>query len=502
MKTVASQIRKLSRVLEALRALPYYAGLRDGGLSVALLFLGVTAALVIAEPWSPDSEPLSVIHIDGTAIPTGNSRPDALIQLVRARLQAPVKLAGPGIVHETTWAKLGAAVDVESLGEILAAIGKSGDPAGSFFAEEGENGVPEISLPIFLSSNAAVESLAALKDIVDRAPEDAVFDFKDERVIGEETGRSLDVYGTLTRLEVALKTGESQINMVVDQVPSMITAAALKEIDVSKTAGFFETPYSQMKKDEDRTHNVKLGSSRLSGHIIMPGETFSLNAVLGDRGEAHGFRYAPVIAGGVVVEGMGGGTCQVASTLYAASFFAGLVVVERQTHSRPSSYIKLGLDATVSFPDLDLKLMNPFDFPVAIHFTSDGGILRAEIRGKKRPYTVTLLRRITGQVPFPVRIIDDPNLLKGKEVVTQNGIPGYAVRRYQVIEADKVGYRFQTVDKYPPTTKFVRRGIAESAAAIDPSSAPKADMHKPYHASIYLRMVQGPDGLWYEQTHD
>lgn len=502
MKYVASQIRKWTRFLEGLRALPYYGGLRDGALFATLLFLGVSAALVVAEPWASEGKPLPVVRIDGKEIPTGEPRPDALIQLVRARLQTRVRLAGPGIVHETTWAKLGAAVDVAALGEILSDIGKSGEPAAVFFADEGEDGVPEISLPIFLSSNAAVESLAALKDIVDRAPKDAVFDFKAERVIAEEAGRALDVYGTLARLDAALKKGETQVDMVVDRVPSEITAAALKEINVSQTAGFFETPYSQMKKDADRTYNVKLGSSRLNGQIIMPGETFSLNAVLGERSEAHGFRYAPVIAGGVVVEGMGGGTCQVASTLYAASFFAGLVVVERQTHSRPSSYIKLGLDATVSYPDLDLKLKNPFTFPVAIHFTSDGGTLRAEIRGRKRPYTVTLLRRITGQSPFPVRTIDDPNLQKGKEVVTQNGIPGYTVRRYQVIEADKVGYRFQTVDKYPPTTKFVRRGTAESVAAIDPSQAPKADMHKPYHASTYLRMVQGPDGLWYEQTHD
>ena len=224
--------------------------------------------------------------------------------------------------------------------------------------------------------------------------------------------------------------------------------------------------------------------------------------MLGERSEARGFRYAPVIAGGVLVEGMGGGTCQVASTLYAASFFAGLVVVDRQTHSRPSSYIKLGLDSTVSYPDLDLRLRNLFDFPVSIHFTANDGTLRAEIRGKKRPYTVTLLRKVIRQEPFQTRYVDDSNLLQGKEVVTQNGIPGYTVRRFQIVEADKVGYRFQTVDKYPPTLQFIHRGTAPTADSIDPKYAPKPDLHKPYRAASYLRMVQGPEGLWYERSHE
>ena len=468
-----------------------------------LLLLGVAAAVVIAEPWGADGNAVSEIQMDGTIVPTGSARPDALLKLARARLQAPVTLVGPGISHETTWAALGATVDLSMLGELTAGLGAEGSPVSTYFAAEGDvDEIPAISLPIALSSSAAVESLTALKDIVDSAPSDATFDFKDERVIPEKEGRSLDVYATLARLDNAVKEQSSLVKLAVERVPAAVTQEMLKEIDVSVTAGFFETPFSRMRKDEDRTYNVILGSSRLNGHIIMPGETFSFNDVLGERSEAHGFRYAPVIAGGVVVEGMGGGTCQVASTLYSASFFAGLVVVERQTHSRPSSYIKLGLDATVSYPDLDLKLKNPFDFPVAIHFTSDEGILRAEIRAARRPYTVTLLRRIMKEAPFPVRTLDDSNLLKGKEVVTQNGIPGYTVRRYQVIEADKVGYRFQTMDKYPPTVKFVHRGTAPSADAIDPSKAPKPDNHKPYHASTYLRMVQGEGDLWYEQTHD
>ena len=477
--------------------------LQDVVLFFIVACLGVLASLVIAEPWEGAAPAVPAVEIDGVEIPTGSARPESLLKVARGRLQANVTLKGPGFSMTTRWSELGASVDLQSLGELLSALGQPGSAAAEFASTERESDAkPSVALPITVGSATAVEALVALKDTIDRPSQDAKFDFKSHKVLEEKDGLSLDVYGTLLALSNAIAKGAREVNMAVERVPATVTREKLKKIDISSVLGFFETPYSQMIKDKDRTYNVKLGSRRLDGQVILPQETFSFNDVLGERSEARGFRYAPVIAGGVLVEGMGGGTCQVASTLYAASFFSGLIVLERQTHSRPSSYIKLGLDATVSYPDLDLKLKNPFEFPIVIHFDASEGVLRAEIRGKVRPYTVTLLRKVIGQQPFQVKVVDDPNLLAGKEVVTQNGIPGYMVRRYQIIESDKVGYRFQTIDKYPPTTQFVHLGAAAPGTAIDSAEAPKPDKHKPYRAATYLRMVQGTDGLWYERSHE
>lgn len=473
------------------------------GFFLVMIAYGVLVGVVIAEPWNRAAASVEAIGIDETKVPTGAARPEELVRIARTRLQAEVTLLGPNFRHKTTWARLGAAVDMKSLGEILRHLGEEDSPSARYYRDEADGeGIPQIALPVALSSDAAVESLVALKEILDQPPLDARFDFQTGKVLPERNGLALDIYKTLHRLDIALQTGAGEVQMAVESVNAAVTRQQLKEIRVSGVMGFFETPYSRMSKDKDRTYNVKLGASRIDGQIILPGETFSFNDFLGERSEAKGFRYAPVIAGGVLVEGMGGGTCQVASTLYAASFFAGLVIEERHTHSRPSSYIKLGLDSTVSYPDLDLKLRNPFSFPVAIHFLAEEGNLRVEIRGKERSYTVTLLRKVIGTDPFPTRIIEDSNLLKGKTVITQNGIPGYTVRRYQIVESEKVGYRFQTVDRYPPTTQFVRKGTAVSTSEIDPAEVPKPDLHKPYHASTYLRMVQGPDGLWYERSHE
>ncbi len=481
----------------------WFAVFEDSMLMILLALFGAGAALLWTEPWNVPAEPVETITVSGLTLKTGDPRPEELVRLAREHMQREVVLTGPDLSHTTRWAALGARVDMGSLERILVQMALKDSPAARYFREESdglEEG-PRLELPASLVSGAAVESLVLLKDIVDRAPVNARFDFAAKKVAVEKDGRALDVYATLARLDEALSRGDDRVEMVVAKVPAKVRKADLEGIDVSEVAGFYETPYSRMRKDQDRTHNVGLGASLLDGQVILPGRLLSFNDTLGDRSEARGFRYAPVIAGGAIVEGMGGGTCQVASTLYAASFFAGLVIEERQPHSRPSSYIKLGLDATVSYPDLDLKIRNPFEYPVVIHFTVDDGKARAEIRAIERPFTVTLLRKIIGTRPFPVRVIEDSKLKRGEEIITQLGVPGYTVHRYKVIERDKVGYRFQSVDKYPPTTQFVHKGISDPSEIEDVKDAPRADTHKPYRASRSLRMVQGP-GLWHESTHD
>jgi len=482
---------------------PGYPTLRDGLLAAVIFIFGAIAAALMIEPWREPAEPVDSVAIGGVTVPTGEARPEALLREARARLQSEVVLEGPKLTHKTTWAQLGAQVDMKSLGRVLVDLAKRDSPAARYNREEAPTpGTAQLKLPVSLKSDAAVEALVTIKHLIDTEPRSARFNFALDTIDEEEPGRSLDVYATLHRLDSALSEGSSEVELAVAEVPPPVTARDLAGIEVDEVAGFYETPYSRMRKDRDRTHNVKLGASILDGQVILPGQRFSFNETLGERSEARGFRYAPVIAGGTIVEGMGGGTCQVASTLYAASFFAGLIIEERQPHSRPSSYIKLGLDATVSYPDLDLKMRNPLEYPVVIHFTVEDGKARVEIRAKERPFTVTLLRRVVDTRPFPVRLLDDSKLPRGTEIVTQLGVPGYTVQRYKLIERDKVAYRFKSIDKYPPTVQFVHKGISDRSALKDVEDPPKPDTHKPYRASPSLRMVQGPDGLWHESTHN
>lgn len=146
-----------------------------------------------------------------------------------------------------------------------------------------------------------------------------------------------------------------------------------KSIELYKFATQFKT-----QTQDDRVHNIELGASKLNKTIIKPGETISFNQVVGPRSEEFGFKNAPALFLGEVTQELGGGMCQVSSTLHAAALNAGMEIIERHPHSRPSSYITKGFDATVNYPpecqkdkpDLricfDLKIRNPYTFEVQI----------------------------------------------------------------------------------------------------------------------------------------
>jgi vancomycin resistance protein YoaR len=163
-------------------------------------------------------------------------------------------------------------------------------------------------------------------------------------------------------------------------------SASSVPVEVPKTKnvlGTFQTLYDfKGSKYEGRAANISYGASKLNVVEILPGATFSFNQTFGPRTLESGFFQAPEIFFGEMVPGVGGGTCQVSSTLFAAAVLADLDVVERRPHSRPLRYIKPGLDATVAFPDpatcekdrnlcSDLKLRNPYPFPVTIMAGTD-----------------------------------------------------------------------------------------------------------------------------------
>lgn len=155
---------------------------------------------------------------------------------------------------------------------------------------------------------------------------------------------------------------------------------------VERLLGHFVTQFKTTAQD-DRVSNINLGAQKLDGVVIPVGRTFSFNAVVGPRNEEAGFKNAPALFLGEVVPELGGGMCQVSSTLFAAALGIGLEVIERRPHSRPSSYIPKGFDATVNFPPecqvekpdkaacLDLQLRNPYDFPLIIRTSTYDPVL-------------------------------------------------------------------------------------------------------------------------------
>ena len=408
---------------------------------------------------------------------------------VAAALEQEVSVSLPGSPRTLTWKDVGARGDVARLQRW---IEEARDSESAMRAHAKKQGSRELSLrvPLRLDSERTVSALTTLAAHVDRPAVDARVD-TEGGVLPEQEGRRLDVWATIDGLDDALRQGRTQVDAVIRRTPARRKASDLEGAKFDMLLGSFATPYNGMA--QERTHNLRVAASKVDGLILLPGETFDFNDHVGERSLANGFRPATVIAGGELVDGVGGGACQIAGTLHAAVFFGGLAIGERHPHSRPSSYIKLGLDAAVAYPRLSFSFTNDRSFPIAVRLTVRGGFTRAEIWGAKRSQEVSFVRRVDEAIPFDEREISDPQMPSGVRVLVQRGVPGFAVSRWRILRdvGTNVSRRQRSEDRYPPTQQIWRVGTGGALPAdYEP---PTGDEHGEYTADEYTVMTQGPE---------
>lgn len=159
--------------------------------------------------------------------------------------------------------------------------------------------------------------------------------------------------------------------------------------------GYCETPHGN---NENRNHNLRLACAAINGLVLQPGEEFSYNETLGERTTANGYKPAPAYSGTNLVDSPGGGICQVSSTLYLASVYAEMTIVERVNHGYPVSYIPLGMDATVNWGFTDLKMRNDSDLPIKILAEESDSKVKVTVLGTElRDYTVEMSYTVGGR---------------------------------------------------------------------------------------------------------
>jgi vancomycin resistance protein YoaR len=334
------------------------------------------------------------------------------------------------------------------------------------------------SAPVVIDRQKGIDALVGLKGKYDRVALSARVDLESRKITPEKAGYGMNVYESLSALEEGARAGQKEIALPGGAIEPALTVAKLGNLDVSHVMGWFETHFAVNEKD--RTYNLRVAAEKVNGHIIMPGEEFSFNKVVGERSERQGFRVAHVIEAGEMIDGLAGGTCQISSTLHGAAWFAGLDIVAGRPHSRPSAYVTMGMDATVVWPTTDLVLKNPYEFPVAIRFVVARGTARVEILGHERPWEkVTFERDIKKEIPYDTITREDDSMPVGSMVVEQLGFPGYELVRRRVFFKDGAAAKTQKWDiKYPPTTEYVRIGTN-----MDPNLAPPKPTkpHGPMH---------------------
>ncbi len=363
--------------------------------------------------------------------------------VIKKFLQQPVELKVGPKQWMTTYQELGFRVDEVSfqakIQNLAPAQGLKDEILQKF--KGGDTSEVIIALPVEVDVAKATEFLTGLKKQVDVAATKFRIHSGNNTVIPGEPGYLLQVLDSVVNLQYEARRlsggGKTQpIALAGIETPPLGQNFALTKNDFSVVLGWWKTHYPTGAQDSNRTGNLKLGAEKLDQKILWPGEFFSFNDTVGERTEEAGFRVAPEIGGGEIVEGVGGGMCQLSSTLHAASFFAGLDILETTPHSRPSTYIPPGLDSTVDYPKgkgkgKDLKMRNPFNFPVMIRYSVGEGRVLVTVLGRERPFKVQFHREVLSIIPYgiaPVRL--DPKMPMNQEpVLDQAGHVGYKIRR-------------------------------------------------------------------------
>ena len=233
--------------------------------------------------------------------------------------------------------------------------------------------LPDADIQVGLKQTGLRDILVPVKNQVDRQPANAKFIFNDdtrqlELMADSTVGRTMDIEASIKAINEALLRGEHTASLVINEAqPKVPATATAQELGITQLL-WAETSYFY-GSSEERRQNIEAAASRFHGVLIAPGETFSMGATMGDVSLENGFAEALIIYGGRTIKGVGGGVCQVSTTLFRAAFNAGFPIVERYSHAYRVSYYEqmagggvdprlAGLDATVYFPLVDLKFTN------------------------------------------------------------------------------------------------------------------------------------------------
>lgn len=246
---------------------------------------------------------------------------------------------------------------------------------------------------------------------------DAYFTQNPYAVYPSENG--LDFAISVEEAKAMLQEDKEEYTIPLKTIYPNVTTNMIGQEAFPDLLSSFPTYYST--SDRDRTTNLILAANKINGTVVMPGEVFSYNQVVGERTIAAGYKEAPIYVNGEVVDGLGGGICQVTSTLYNAVVLANLEIVERSNHQFVPSYVKASRDATVVYGSIDFKFKNNRNYPIKILCSVNNGVVNFAIYGLKTAddYEVEISSRITSQTSSYTNSEAYKILKKNGQIVSQ-----------------------------------------------------------------------------------
>ena len=291
-----------------------------------------------------------------------------------------------------------------------------------------------------------VQDAYITKDPVEVHPEVIGIDFniEDAKKILEENKEQYEIPLQITNPQVTLS------NLGSEAFPEKISS--------------YSTRYDG--GDKDRSTNLEIACKKIDEKIVLPGETFSYNKTLGARTTKAGYKTAKVYENGAVVDGIGGGICQISSTLYNAVLKANMQTVERRNHQFITSYVPEGRDATVAYGVTDFKFKNTRKYAIKIKATASNGVATISIYGiKENPeYNITFETKTISTIPVTEKYIEDNTIAEGTEEIKQKGANGCVTETYIIksLNGQVVSKDLLSKDTYSAMQRIILKGTKKN----------------------------------------
>ena len=294
-------------------------------------------------------------------------------------------------------------------------------------------------------------------------PQDAYIKKDPFEIVVDKDGVDFDISMEEAKKIVSEKGKEEYI------IPLKITKAKKTVKDLGSKAfpdrlSRYSTRYDASNRD--RSTNLELSAKKINGTVLLPGEEFSYNKVVGKRTIENGYKNAAVFSNGRVEDGLGGGICQISTTLYNAVLLANLEITERRNHSFVTSYEDPGRDATVVYGVQDFKFKNSRKYPVKIEASVKNGVATMTVMGIKEDveYDVKIRAYKTATIPYKTEKRKNANLAEGKEKVIQSGTNGCKAVCYRdlYLNGKKVKTELLSRDTYSTMKRIVEVGTKKT----------------------------------------
>jgi len=468
-------------------------------MGVFLSFIGFLAFLGVAMAYEPETviSGVSVLDCDLSGLNRAAGE-DRILRLEKEIIQAtPLVLRYGDRIWRIQPANIGLVIDREKVMDEALKVGRR----GSVLRRWGEwkrawNEGVRVPLYVKMDEARLENELKSIAAEVTVPPRDACIKINSDEtveVVPSRDGMAVDIEKVYRDIQEVFRNGATpEIKLALIKAGPRKTTRDVLDMGVDALLASYTTTFDA--GDAGRSYNIGVAAGALDGMLIPPGDSFSFNEVVGPRSSDYGYKNAKVIINNEFVDGLGGGVCQVSSTLYNAVLLANLEILERSSHSLPVFYVPPGRDATVTFEGIDFRFRNSSPRYIYLKTLVKPGRITVKIYGNSNfRREVTIRTRVVETIPFKETYQEDSSLMQGETRTKRQGISGMRVTAERVVMENGV-YKVENLPAsfYRPVDQIILTGPGAGGTGSPPAAGPVSS--GPAAAGSPAQGVAGPGG--------